>query len=331
MTARLLGRLALGGALAVLVGLAVTYRGALDAERLQSALATLGGWAPAAFVALFAAATVAFLPGAVFALVGGALFGPWLGTALNLFGSTVGAVAAFLAARYLVAEWARRKSGPRLARLIEGVEAEGWRFVAFVRLVPLFPFNLVNYAFGLTRIGTGAYAAATFVCMAPGAFAYTWLGHAGREALAGGEGMVRDGLLALGLLAAVAFLPRLVGRWRRGKGTIGGPERIDVGELRRRLEADDDLLLLDVRDAADFTGELGHAPRAVNLPLPELAGRLAEIEAWRDRPLAVVCRTDKRSAKAAEALRQAGFARVALVEGGMAEWQRRGYPTGGEV
>jgi hypothetical protein len=56
--------------------------------------------------------------------------------------------------------------------LIRGVEEEGWRFVAFVRLVPLFPFNLVNYAFGVTRIGLGEYAIASFVCMSPGAVAY---------------------------------------------------------------------------------------------------------------------------------------------------------------
>ena len=65
---------------------------------------------------------------------------------------------------------------------MDGVSAEGWRFVAFVRLVPLFPFNLVNYAFGLTRIRVGEYVLASFVCMAPGALAYTYLGYAGREA-----------------------------------------------------------------------------------------------------------------------------------------------------
>ena len=82
----------------------------------------------------------------------------------------------------------RRAAGERLARLIRGVEEEGWRFVAFVRLVPLFPFNLMNYAFGLTRIRLGEYVVASFVCMAPGAFAYTYLGYAGREAASGQAG-----------------------------------------------------------------------------------------------------------------------------------------------
>ena len=93
--------------------------------------------------------------------------------------------------------------------MIDGVDAEGWRFVAFVRLVPLFPFNLSNYVLGLTRIPLHHYVIATLVCMVPGAVAYTWLGHAGRGALTGEVDAVRYGLLALGLLAAIALLPRL--------------------------------------------------------------------------------------------------------------------------
>ena len=103
-----------------------------------------------------------------------------------------------------------------MKQLINGVEGEGWRFVAFVRLVPLFPFNLLNYALGLTRIPLLPYVVATLLFMLPGALAYTYLGYAGREAVAGGEGLIQKGLLALALLAAVAFLPRLIGKLRRG-------------------------------------------------------------------------------------------------------------------
>ena len=88
--------------------------------------------------------------------------------------------------------------------------------MALVRLVPLFPFNLVNYAFGLTRIRFAEYVLASFIFMAPGALAFTYLGYAGREAASGQAGAIRKALLALGLLAAVAFLPRLV---RRVKGS----------------------------------------------------------------------------------------------------------------
>ena len=125
----------------------------------------------------------------------------------------LGATLAFLAARYVAADFVARRAGERLKALVEGVEAEGWRFVAFVRLVPLFPFNLLNYALGLTRISITEYVIASAICMLP--FAYTYLGYAGREAAAHGAGAIRNIALAAGLLAAVALLPRLVRRFRR--------------------------------------------------------------------------------------------------------------------
>ena len=76
--------------------------------------------------------------------------------------------------------------------VIRGVEQEGWRFVAFIRLVPLLRFNLVNYAFGLTRVGLVEYVIASFVCMAPGAVAYTYLGYAGLEAASGRPGGLKS-------------------------------------------------------------------------------------------------------------------------------------------
>ena len=194
---------------------AFANREALSGEALSRWLAGVGAWAPLAFIALYAAATVLFLPGSVLTLAAGALFGALPGALYSLTGATLGATLAFLLARYLAADWVARRAGGRLKQLIDGVEAEGWRFVAFVRLVPLFPFNLVNYALGLTRIPLLAYAAASFVCMFPGALAYAWLGHAGRKALAGGDGVIRNALLALALFALVAFLPRLARQCQR--------------------------------------------------------------------------------------------------------------------
>ncbi|MEO5375762.1 MAG: VTT domain-containing protein [Alphaproteobacteria bacterium] len=306
------------------LGLAVVFRDSLDPTRLMETIAAAGWWGPAIFMLLFAAGTVLFVPGAAYALAGGALFGPLLGTVFNLSGATLGAVLAFLVARHGAGAWVRSRTGPRLEALVSGVEAEGWRFVAFVRLVPLFPFNLVNYAFGLTRIGLAEYTAATVVCMIPGSLAYTYLGFAGREAVAGGEDAIRQGMIALALLAAVAFLPRLVRRWRGG---APDPSRMDVTALRLALDEGHDLCLVDVRDAADFTGEGGHVAGAVNIPLPELKTRMPELEDWRERPVAIMCRTDKRSKVAIAALRQQGHAQVILVEGGMMEWTRRGLPA----
>lgn len=130
-------------------------RDRLDVGAVEQLTRNLGIWAPIGHVVLFAAGTVLFAPGVIFGLVGGALFGPFIGTLLNLAGATLGATAGFLIARYVAADWVRARTGTRIERLISGVEAEGWRFVALMRLVPLVPFNLLNYALGLTRIPSG--------------------------------------------------------------------------------------------------------------------------------------------------------------------------------
>jgi len=283
----------LGLTLLAAVAAAVTFRDRFDAAALENWVNSAGTAGPLLFMAIYALVTVLFLPGSVITLVGGALFGPVWGTLWNLTGATIGASLAFLIARYLGADWVARRAGPRIKQLDEGVTAEGWRFVAFVRLVPLFPFNLLNYALGLTRIPFLAYVLATWVFMLPGAIAYTWLGYAGRDALAGGEGMIRNISIALALLAAVAFLPRLVRRMRAAQAVT-----LDIPALRARL--DDGTVVLDVRDANDYAA--GHIAGARNIPLPELKNRLQKLEDWRDRPVAVVCRTDKRSAQAVQML-----------------------------
>ena len=278
-------------------------------------------WAPAAYVAVFAVGTVLFLPGSLFALAGGMLFGPVWGAVLNLAGATIGATAAFLLARYLAGDWVARTAGARLKRLIEGVEAEGWRFVGFIRLVPLFPFNLTNYALGLTRIGLLPYVVASLICMAPGAVAYTWLGYAGRETLTGNASALRYALLALGLLAAIAFLPRLIGRVRKGEATAW----TEPEDLGRRIGRDTALTVLDVRNPDEFAGPLGHIPGAVNVPLDRIGARLDELRRHRGDRITVVCRTDRRSAAAQAMLRAAGFSDVTVLRGGMERWNALGF------
>ncbi len=318
----------LGLALALAAGLLLAFanRQALSGDALSHWLAEAGVWAPLAFIAFYAVATVLFLPGAVLTLAAGALFGAVPGALYSLIGATLGAVLAFVIARYLAADWVARRVGGRLKQLIEGVEAEGWRFVAFVRLVPLFPFNLVNYALGLTRIPLAAYAAASFVCMFPGALAYAWLGHAGREALAGGTGAIRNALFALALLAFVAFLPRLARQYRQA-----GIRWIDSRSLKGRLEQGDKPLLIDVRDAEDFAGPLGHIPGARNIPLGELPAHLAELDQSKRQALTLVCRTHKRSLTAAHQLKQAGFSDVSILRGGMEQWNREGLTIARET
>ena len=205
--------------LVLLTGIVAAFllRERLSVEALTELVGQLGWLAPLAFIAGYAIATVFFLPGVLFTLAGGVLFGPLYGTLYNLTGATLGATLAFLLARFLAYDWVAQRTGKRLRQLVEGVEEEGWRFVAFVRLVPLFPFNLLNYALGLTRIPLMQYVLTSFIFMAPGGAAYTYLGYAGRELAAGGEDVIRKILLAIAVVASVAFLSRVVMKIRRNK------------------------------------------------------------------------------------------------------------------
>jgi uncharacterized membrane protein YdjX (TVP38/TMEM64 family) len=207
-------RLGLFGLLGVGIALAWLHRDSLTAETVAAWVERLGVWGPLVFVGLYGVAPALLVPGAVLTLAAGALFGPFIGALLSLTGATIGATGAFLSARYLAAEWVERRLAGRLQEIMAGVECEGWRFVAFVRLVPLFPFNLLNYALGLTRLSVRTFAVTSFVTMAPGAFVYAYLGYAGREAVSGGSGLVRKAFLALTLLAALALLPSLIQRWQ---------------------------------------------------------------------------------------------------------------------
>ena len=313
-----IARLLLLAVIVVGIAFAVIYRDQFDAAALEQWVQDAGLAGPLVFMLIYAIATVFFLPGSVLTLAGGALFGPVLGTFYNLTGATIGALLAFLVARYLASDWVEQKTGGRLKQLKQGVEGEGWRFVAFVRLVPLFPFNLLNYALGLTRIRFSHYLIATYLFMLPGAIAYTYLGYAGREAIAGSEGLIQKALLALALVGLVAFLPRLIGRLRRGP-------MMGVVQLKEKLDQQQDVLVLDVRTAADYIGEQGHIANSKNIPVEDLGSRLDELTEDVERPIAIVCRTDLRSAKAARLLARKGFTDVHVVKGGMTDWNQEGY------
>jgi len=197
------------------ITLAVLYRDQISVESLTERVSALGWYAPLVFIVFYTIATVFFMPGLLFTLAGGVLFGPVYGTLYNLVGATLGATLAFLVARYVASDWVAQRTGKRLRQLVDGVEEEGWRFVAFVRLVPLFPFNLLNYALGLTQLRLSHYIITSFIFMAPAGAAYTYLGYAGREVASGGEDFIKKALLALAVIATIAFVSRMLMKIRR--------------------------------------------------------------------------------------------------------------------
>jgi uncharacterized membrane protein YdjX (TVP38/TMEM64 family) len=202
--------------LAGVAGAAVIWAldGHLTADALETYVAGLGVWAPIGFVVLYGLATVAMVPGSIFDLAGGALFGPYLGTLVNLAGGGLGAALAFFVARYVARDWVEHRAGPKTQGLMQSVDADGWKFVAFVRIVPIFPYNVMNYLLGLTRIPFHRYFLATIVFMSPATVIYTYIGHASRQAIAGNTDNLRYALLALGLLAVLLVLPRIYNKIR---------------------------------------------------------------------------------------------------------------------
>lgn len=191
----------------------VFYREHFDLHHWQQ-LIKAKSFAPLVFMLIYIFATILFMPGALLTLAGGALFGPIYGTLYSLTGATIGALLAFLLSRYLFADWFRQSSAKSLKHLSDGVSKEGWRFVAFVRLVPLFPFNLINYLLGLTRISALHYFFATWICMLPGAFAFSWIGYTGLQAATGQQGWFEGVLIVGGIVLVLIYLPHLIKQLR---------------------------------------------------------------------------------------------------------------------
>lgn len=132
--------------------------------------------APVVFVVLYAALTVLLVPGAVGSTAAGALFGAFWGTALTVLGATIGATAAFLIARSLGRAQIERMAGPKIAGVDRWLTDRGVGAVLFLRLVPLFPFNAVNYGAGLTAVPLRTYVAGTAIGILPGTVAFVGLG-----------------------------------------------------------------------------------------------------------------------------------------------------------
>jgi uncharacterized membrane protein YdjX (TVP38/TMEM64 family) len=142
-------------------------------DRLHRFIAAYAIWGPFIYLLVWAIVPTLFLPCLPLTLAGGVLFGPVWGVVYATIGATTGSSLAFLVARYLARDWVAAKiSGSRLTRLDEKVVQHGWKIVAFTRLIPVLPFFVLNYAFGLTRIPFLPYAIATCFAMLPWTIAF---------------------------------------------------------------------------------------------------------------------------------------------------------------
>jgi uncharacterized membrane protein YdjX (TVP38/TMEM64 family) len=141
-------------------------------------IADLGIWAPVLFVLLYIVACVALIPGAFLTLGAGAIFGVVKGSFCVSIGATLGATAAFLVGRHFARDWVTRKIGrnPGFAAIDKAVAEEGWKIVLLTRLSPVFPFFLLNYAYGLTRVSLRHYVLATWIGILPGSTLFVYIG-----------------------------------------------------------------------------------------------------------------------------------------------------------
>ena len=168
----------IAAALVVIVALVLLGR-QLSAQlpRLTAAVDGLGAWGPIVFVLAYATACVAFVPASLLTLAAGALFGVVKGTALVFVGATLGATGAFLIARYVARDWVAQRVSrdPRFAAIDAAIAEQGRKVVFLLRLSPVVPFNVLNYALGLTKVRLADYVVAS-IGMIPGTVLYVYTG-----------------------------------------------------------------------------------------------------------------------------------------------------------
>ncbi len=164
------------------------------------------------FLLAHIAANAVGIPGTILVIVGGAVYGLWWGAVWSVIGATLGAIAAFWLARYLLYDWFERRfhHQPLLKKLNSALCDKSLGCVLTIRFSPVSPFNLVNFALGLTPVPVSDYAAGTLIGIIPGTLAYTWLGVTGAEALSGGK--LLPLICCLLLLMLLSAMPLIVNR-----------------------------------------------------------------------------------------------------------------------
>lgn len=214
---------------AIIVGLFVAFQFLPIAEWLRFLrewIDSIGLWGPLAFVGIYFLASLLLLPGAAMTSLGGLLFGLGWGTVWVVVASNIAANVAFLIGRYFARDAvARRIEGnEKFAAVDRAVGNDGWKIVALTRLSPVFPFVLLNYAFGLTSVKWSHYALASLFGMLPGTVMYVYIGSLGQLAAESDEaGTGKVVMTVLGLVATIVVTVLITKRARKALA-----ERADI-------------------------------------------------------------------------------------------------------
>lgn len=200
--------------IAVIISLAVLIKTTgitdnLNPETLRLKISSYGVIAPLIFIAIYMIAPALMMPGLPITVAGGVLFGPIWGVVYVSIGATIGSTIAFFIGRYMGRDFImdKLKDSKKLKELDEQVNLKGWKIVAITRLIPLFPFNLLNYAFGLTSIKARDYIWASFIFMLPGIAAYVVFSSSFLDLLKGNISI--EFVIGLALLVIVSLIPLL--------------------------------------------------------------------------------------------------------------------------
>ncbi len=201
--------------LAVAAGVAAAWRwrGEFDPFALAAIMRTHPA-APLVFLGLHVVASLTFVPRSLLGFAAGLVFGVWWGLLWAALGSVVGAVAGFLLARYVHAGIFEKARWTRFTALLGRAERGGWRMVTLIRLVPVIPHSLSNYALGLTRLRLADFALGSLLGQLPLTVSMVYLGAAGAQAMRGAADWLLPTAIGLGALALTVLIPALV-RWRR--------------------------------------------------------------------------------------------------------------------
>ena len=208
---RMIGRAALLLLVTAGIGYAIANRHDLDADSLAAAIGRYPA-APLVFLLAHALASLVFFPRTVLGVAAGVLFGAWWGTVWAAIGSTIGAAAGFLVARYLNSGVIDLETMPRFGPVLLRAERGGWRAVAVLRLIPVIPHSLSNYALGLTRLDLGAYTLGSLLGQLPMTIACAQLGAAGQQLATGKAGWLAPTLIGAVALAVTVIVPKLASR-----------------------------------------------------------------------------------------------------------------------
>lgn len=192
----------------------------LDRDSITAFIDGYGALGPLIYITVYTIGPPLFMPGLPLTIAGGLLFGPLWGVVYTIIGATLGASLSFIVARHFARGWVETRLGTgKLKKLDDAVAENGWKVVAFTRLVPLFPFNLLNYGFGLTRISFTTYAVTSFFTMLPGTAAYVIFSGSLPDLI---KGNISPGVIIGGALIVLAALtPLFVRKFSRGKQPLG--------------------------------------------------------------------------------------------------------------